>query len=108
MNANSIERPTADELYQVVNFWNDILNGKILGYVGKEIKVMFEDADKEIPNTISTLYESNPDAKLTCQVFTFSNLPKPVNSSIITSYIDEIYNKEDNQIDNKICSYYKD
>ncbi|UZO26768.1 uncharacterized protein OCT59_018981 [Rhizophagus irregularis] len=105
MNANSIERPTADELYQVVNFWNDILNGKILGYVGKEIKVMFEDADKEIPNTISTLYESNPDAKLTCQVFTFSNLPKPVNSSIITSYIDEIYNKEDNQIDNKICSY---
>ncbi|UZO26765.1 uncharacterized protein OCT59_018978 [Rhizophagus irregularis] len=104
MNANSIERPTADELYQVVNLWNDILNGKVLGYVGKEIKVMFEDADKEIPN-ISTLYEKNPDAELTCQEFTFSDFPKPVNSSIITSYIDEIYNEEDNQIDNKICFY---
>ncbi|CAB5392842.1 unnamed protein product [Rhizophagus irregularis] len=30
-------------------------------YNGKEIKAMFEEADKEIPN-ISTSYEMNPDA----------------------------------------------
>ncbi|RGB27749.1 hypothetical protein C1646_377941 [Rhizophagus diaphanus] len=104
MNANSIERPKTDELYQILNFWNDILNGKVLGYVAKEIKVMFENADKEIPN-IPNLYEKNPDAKYTCQVFTFSNLPKPVNSSIIISYLKETNNKENNQVDNKICSY---
>ncbi|EXX55926.1 Cdc15p [Rhizophagus irregularis DAOM 197198w] len=104
MNANSIERPKTDELYQILDFWNDILNGKVLGYIGKEIEVMFENADKEIPN-ISTLYEKNPDAKYTSQVFTFSNLPKPVNSSIVISYLKGTNNKENNQADNKICSY---
>ncbi|GBC46690.2 kinase-like domain-containing protein [Rhizophagus irregularis DAOM 181602=DAOM 197198] len=63
------------------------------GYKGKEIKAMFEEADKEIPN-ISTLYEINPDAIYTSRVFTFSNLTKPVNSSIITSYLDEENNED--------------
>ncbi|CAB4384060.1 unnamed protein product [Rhizophagus irregularis] len=54
---------------------------------------MFEEADKEIPN-ISTSYEINPDAIYTSRVFTFSNLTKPVNSSIITSYLDEENNED--------------
>ena len=54
------------------------------GYKGKEIKAMFEEADKEIPN-ISTAYETNPDAVYTSRVFTFNNLSNPVNSSMITS-----------------------
>ncbi|GBC32269.2 kinase-like domain-containing protein [Rhizophagus irregularis DAOM 181602=DAOM 197198] len=52
-----------------------------------EIKAAFEEANKEIPN-ISTSYEKNSDAVFTSRAFTFSNLlPKPVNSSIITSYV---------------------
>ncbi|GBC07683.1 hypothetical protein RclHR1_07620001 [Rhizophagus clarus] len=104
MNANSNERPTADELYQILNFWNDILNGKVLGYIGKEIKVMFDDADKEIPN-ISTLHEKNSEANYTCQIFMFSNLPKPVNSSIIISYLKETNNEGNNHFDNIVCTY---
>ncbi|CAB4380626.1 unnamed protein product [Rhizophagus irregularis] len=54
---------------------------------GKEIKAAFEEADKEIPN-ISTSYEKNSGAVFTSRAFIFSNLlSKPVNSSIITSYI---------------------
>ncbi|GES72879.1 kinase-like domain-containing protein [Rhizophagus clarus] len=104
MNANSYERPTADELYQILNFWNDILNGKVLGYIGKEIKVTFDDANNEIPN-ISTSYEKNSEANYTCQVFMFNNLPKSVNSSIIISYFEETKNKENDHFKNKICSY---
>ena len=64
------------------------------GYNGKEVKAAFKEADKEIPN-ISTSYEKNYDAVYTSRAFTFSNLlPKPVNSSIITSYVN---NKENNE-----------
>jgi hypothetical protein len=92
MNANLNQRPTADELFNILSFWYDSIDRKNdeekFGYKGKEIKAIFEEADKEIPN-ISTSYEKDPDAVYTSRVFTFSNLPKPVNSSIITSYINE-------------------
>ncbi|CAB5322295.1 unnamed protein product [Rhizophagus irregularis] len=72
-----------------MNFYDgDYQNEEKFGYKGKEIKAIFEEADKEIPN-ISTSYEKNPDAIYTSRVFTFNNLPKPINSSIITSYLDE-------------------
>ncbi|CAB4478358.1 unnamed protein product [Rhizophagus irregularis] len=62
-------------------------NNEEYGYKGNEIKAAFEEADKEIPN-ISTSYEKNSDAVYTSRAFTFSNLlSKPVNSSIITSYV---------------------
>ncbi|PKC65721.1 hypothetical protein RhiirA1_460703 [Rhizophagus irregularis] len=62
-------------------------NKEEYGYKGKEIKAAFEEADKEILN-ISTSYEKNTDAVYTSRAFSFSNLlSKPVNSSIITSYI---------------------
>ncbi|CAB5386597.1 unnamed protein product [Rhizophagus irregularis] len=64
------------------------------GYKGKEIKAMFEEADKEIPN-ISTSHKKNSDAIYTSRLFSFNNLTKPVNSSIITSYLDD--DDEDNQ-----------
>jgi len=72
MNANPNQRPTANELY---NMFQNNLNGS-----------SFEEADKEIPN-ISTSYKKNPDAVYTSRIFTFGNLSKPVNSSIITSYL---------------------
>jgi serine/threonine protein kinase len=99
MNANPDQRPTTSELYGIVSFWYDSYNKSYFqeekfGYKGKEIRAMFEEADKEIPN-ISTSYEKNPDAIYTSRVFTFSNLPKSVNSSIITSYLNE------GEVDNK-------
>ncbi|GET61835.1 kinase-like domain-containing protein [Rhizophagus irregularis DAOM 181602=DAOM 197198] len=77
---------------KVYGFWKNSIEGSYsvvekFGYKGKEIKAAFEEADKEIPN-ISTSYEKNSDAVFTSRAFTFSNLlSKPVNSSIITSYI---------------------
>ncbi|EXX61308.1 Cdc15p [Rhizophagus irregularis DAOM 197198w] len=92
MNANPNERPTAEELHNIVGFWYESIRNENdeeekFGYKGNEIKAGFEEADKEIPN-ISTSYEKNSDAVYTSRAFTFSNLlPKPVNSSIITSYV---------------------
>ncbi|CAB4386626.1 unnamed protein product [Rhizophagus irregularis] len=57
---------------------------------------MFKEADKEIPN-ISTSYEKNPDAIYSSRLFTFSNLTKPVNSSIITGYLNDEENNKDCQ-----------
>ncbi|GES76064.1 kinase-like domain-containing protein [Rhizophagus clarus] len=102
MNANSSQRPTAKELQNIIDFWLDCLNveyyqeKKKYGYKGKEVKAAFEEADKEIPN-ISTSYKKNPDAIYTSRLFTFNNLTKPINSSIITSYLDDEENNEDNQ-----------
>ena len=96
MNANPDQRPTAGELSSTLYFWYHSINGKyysyqeekLYGYTVKEIETIFEEADKEIPN-ISTSYEKNSDAIYASRAFTFSNLPKPVNSTIITSYLEE-------------------
>ena len=102
MNANPNQRPTANELYEILYFWYYSIENQTLkeyqetvkfGYKGKEIKAVFEEADKEIPN-ISTSYDKDPDAVYTSRVFTFSNLPKPVNSSIVTSYLNEEENNK--------------
>ena len=98
MNANPNQRPTVDELYDILEFWDDYIRGyqqeeEKFGYKGEEIDAVFEEADKEIPN-ISTSYEKDPDAVYTSRVFTFSNLPKPVNSSIVTSYLNEEENNK--------------
>ncbi|EXX63907.1 Cdc15p [Rhizophagus irregularis DAOM 197198w] len=104
MNANSNQRPTAGELCDIIQFLsyssytcNNVDQEKEkFGYKGKEIKAMFEEANKEIPN-ISTLYEKNPDAIYSSRLFTFSNLTKPVNSSIITDYLNDEENNKDCQ-----------
>ena len=98
MNADANQRPTANELDDILDFWYDCMNDgyhqekEKFGYKGKEIKTIFEEADEEIPN-ITTSYEKDPDAVYTSRVFTFSNLPKSVNSSIIASQ----YLNEDNK-----------
>ncbi|GBB97125.1 hypothetical protein RclHR1_02920010 [Rhizophagus clarus] len=101
MNANSSQRPTADELYKLIVFWMYSTEGKEsyqesekFGYKGKEIKIMFEEADKEIPN-ISTSYKKDHDAIYINRIFTFNNLIKPVN--IIALYLDDEENSIDNQ-----------
>jgi serine/threonine protein kinase len=93
MSANSNERPTADELHEIFQYWissirDDTDEEEKFGYKSKEIKKMFEEADKEIPN-ISTSYKKNSNAIYSSRAFTFSNLlPNPVNSSNIDSHVD--------------------
>jgi len=94
MSANPNERPTASEFYDILSLWRDsnyrfCQNDKIYEKYGRKIKEAFEEADKEIPN-ISTSYKKDPDAIYTSRAFTFSNLPKPTNSSLITSYLEGI------------------
>ncbi|RIA97544.1 kinase-like domain-containing protein [Glomus cerebriforme] len=91
MNANPNQRPAANELndilfflYVSTNNWEEYQENEEFGYKGKEIKAIFEEADKEIPN-ISISYEKVSDAVYTSRTFTFKNLSKPINSSIITS-----------------------
>ncbi|CAB4438358.1 unnamed protein product [Rhizophagus irregularis] len=74
MNANPNERPTAEELHEIVEFLYRSIIGtneeEKFGYKRSEIKAAFEEADKEIPN-ISTSYEKNSDAIYTSRAFTF-------------------------------------
>ncbi len=39
-------------------------------------------------------YKKNPDAIYTSRAFTFNNLTKPINSSLITSYLEKDENNE--------------
>src|SRR5688572_17404936 len=90
MDANPNQRPMASELWDIFYFWRNSIEGvnddKKYGYYGREIREAFGEADKEIPN-ISTSYKKDPDAVHTSRAFTFSNLPKPVNSSLMNSYL---------------------
>src|ERR1700722_15715477 len=103
MNADPNQRPTAKELHDILVFWfnsiyyeNEISyqEKEKFGYKGKEIVAIFKKANKEITN-ISTSYDKDPDAIYTSRIFTFSNLTRPVNSSIIAStYLNDEENNE--------------
>src|SRR3954469_13939791 len=68
MNANPNQRPSANELYDILHFWSFCSSDEEkFGYKGKEVKAVFNEADKEIPN-ISVLYEKDPDAVYTSRV----------------------------------------
>ncbi|GBC30899.2 kinase-like domain-containing protein [Rhizophagus irregularis DAOM 181602=DAOM 197198] len=66
MNANPNERPTAEELHNIVGFWYESIRNENdeeekFGYKGNEIKAGFEEADKEIPNISTSNDESKVD-----------------------------------------------
>ncbi|RGB41387.1 kinase-like domain-containing protein [Rhizophagus diaphanus] len=100
MSANPKQRPTANELhtllyylyyciFEIENFpYSEDDFQEKFGYEIEEIKLKFKKADEEIKN-ISTLYKNNSDAIYTSRAFTFNSLPKPINSSIILSYLDD-------------------
>jgi serine/threonine protein kinase len=86
MDANSNERPKANELYHFINDWNNICNGKDLGNKRNKIKAIFDEADKQIPN-ISLLYANNSHTKHITRRFTFNYYSsKPVNKGIYLFY----------------------
>ncbi|PKK66108.1 kinase-like protein [Rhizophagus irregularis] len=71
MNVNPNQRQTANELFEIFKFWcncNVYQEKDNFDYKGKEIKAIFEKADKEISN-ISTSYKKDPDAIYTSRVF---------------------------------------
>ncbi|CAB5386567.1 unnamed protein product [Rhizophagus irregularis] len=75
MNAVSNQSPKASEISEIIDFWNSSFHdnkyyqeNEKYGYKGKEIKVIFEEADKEVPN-ISTSYKKDPDAIYTSRLF---------------------------------------
>jgi serine/threonine protein kinase len=107
MNAIPNQRLTATELIKLLDYWGNScgnINEEKYGYKGEEIMAMFEKADKEIPN-ILTSYETKPDAIYTSRVFTFNNLSKPINSPVITSYLnDEGGNEGTNYISDFLLS----
>ncbi|CAB4495971.1 unnamed protein product [Rhizophagus irregularis] len=83
----SDQRPTAEELYSVIKFWHKSINDyyykdyrekEVYGYKGKEIKAIFKEADKEIPN-ISISYEEN-EALYISGLLNFASLPESKNS----------------------------
>jgi serine/threonine protein kinase len=93
MNANPDKRPTANELYNILSFWHNSTYGNCqdiekFGHKGKEIRAIFKEADKEISN-ISTSYEKHPGAIYISRAFPFNDLPKPINSSSINSYLQD-------------------
>jgi serine/threonine protein kinase len=102
MNANPNQRPKADELEEILDSWYNYNNNEKYCYKGEEVKVVFEEANKEIPN-ISTSYEKNPDAIYTSRAFTFKNLSNPINSSFIAS---SYLNEEDNEGMYILCMFY--
>jgi serine/threonine protein kinase len=79
MSADLNQRPTASELRDIFEYWNECMGNSALidrfDYKGKEVKTVFEEADKEIPN-ISTSFEDDrdPDAIYTSRVFTFNKI----------------------------------
>jgi serine/threonine protein kinase len=113
MNANPNERPTANELYKIIDIWrystdcSPYHDSYYRGYekfdhIKEELKAEFEKADREIPN-ISASFERDPDAIYISREITFNNsLTRPVNSSIITEYIN---NEESNGVFFYLTSY---
>ncbi|PKY53193.1 hypothetical protein RhiirA4_471266 [Rhizophagus irregularis] len=92
MNTNSNQRPTASELFDIIKYWNNCIERESyqkeenFGNREKEIRVMFEEADKEIPNIQLHLRKMLiVDAIYTSRVFAFNDLQKLINSSIIAN-----------------------
>ncbi len=82
MNANPNQRPTANELYDILYFWWSSIkfyylyqNVEKYGYHAKKINKAFNDADKEIP-TIFFFDNQEYQKKYKSQII--SNLPKHI------------------------------
>jgi hypothetical protein len=76
-------------LYEILSCWHTYIDNEKYGYKEEEVRAIFEEADKEIPN-ISTSYEKDPTAIYTSRAFAFKNLSKPINLSFITtSYLSD-------------------
>ena len=82
MDANPDKRPTAKEIYEIIDLWFHSLYES--GDKYESIKKEFEKMDeiKFDPSTITTVI--HPNAVYTSRLLNFTNLPQPVNSNKVT------------------------
>src|SRR6185369_4982620 len=81
MDANPDKRPTAEEIYNTIKIWYEMLHGK---YIDESIRKEFDEMN-EIefdPSTIAATI--HPNAVYTSRLLKFPNLPQPVNSNKVT------------------------
>jgi serine/threonine protein kinase len=81
-------RPTAKELYQILNKWNEERKDKN-SEIGSQIKVCNKIRKSKIKSRSnkdkSKNIQNHPQAVYTSRLLNFKNLPEPVNSSDLSS-----------------------
>ncbi|CAB4378225.1 unnamed protein product [Rhizophagus irregularis] len=93
-DANSLNRPTAEEIIEILDKWNDELTNN-----QSELNSEIREAEEINNNNLSTgntlltdlSYERHPEATYTSRLLNFNNLPEPVN-------YDDYYDEQDDKI----------
>ena len=110
LDANPLNRPTAEGLENILKSWNKILKGKDSDEPG--LKEQIKEADeinnnlpnsKSLSTSLGTSYETRTEAIYTSRLLNFNNLPEPKNS-------DDYYEQNDNTISMKFsgnCYFFK-
>ena len=89
-DADPEKRPTADEILKIITFWKDAIESNISSYSEeqldelKEIRKIFEEADKKPFNPSTITATVHPNAVYTSRLLNFTNLPQSVNSNKVT------------------------
>src|SRR6185369_3636331 len=103
------KRPTADEILKILAFWKDAIDfykSNWPNYSGeqldelKEMRKIFEEADKNPFNPSTITATVHPNAVYTSRLLNFPNHPRPVNSNIVA--IISINNGSNSIIDLKV------
>jgi len=92
-DADPEKRPTANEILEIINFWYDAIDKYRLNRPNyseeqldglKEIRKIFEEADRKPFNPSTITATVHPNAVYTSRLLNFTNLPQPVNSNKVT------------------------
>ncbi|RIA83611.1 kinase-like domain-containing protein [Glomus cerebriforme] len=100
-DANPENRPTAKELYQILNKWNKEWNenSEIYSKIKEYDKLSKEKFKNRLSKRTSNDIQTHPQAIYTSRFLNFKNLPEPVNSSDLSSfYSDSIQSTSANPI----------
>ena len=97
--AKAENRPTAKELYQILNKWNiecgsSSINRRVItSKIDKnsEIYIQIEECrkirkNKPVKNKPKTIHQTHPQAIYTSRLLNFKNLPEPENSSDLSPF----------------------
>ena len=86
LDADPLKRPTADELHNILNNWNDEVN---IYNEDTEFNKQLKEAEKfnrsstSESNIVSQSYTTHPQAIYTSRLLNYKNLPEPQNSKEI-------------------------
>ncbi|RIA79780.1 kinase-like domain-containing protein [Glomus cerebriforme] len=90
LDANPLNRPSALEVKDILDQWNDKIGETEIEKQIKEADVINDKLQTNIPST-NLSYETHSEAIYTSRLINFNNLPEPKNS-------DDYYNQYDNII----------